>query len=80
MPDLLQLVLIILIMLDTKDYKENFQIHNIKHVKIPLYSAWVRSTWERMINTIKQCLYKTIGCKIVDYFTLLTVSKKFKMQ
>ena len=61
---------------DTKDYKDNFQIHNIKHVKIPLYSAWVGSTWERMIKTIKQCLYKTIGCKRVDYFTLLTVLKE----
>jgi len=47
--------------------------NDIKHVKIPLYSAWVGSAWERLIRVIKTCLYKSIGRKVVDYFSLVTL-------
>ena len=57
----------------SKEYKDKFNLLDIKHVKIPLYSAWVGATWERMIKVIKWSLYKTIGRKRVDYFTLFTV-------
>ena len=49
------------------------ELYNIKHIRIPLYAAWVGSTWERMIRTIKPCLYKTIGRSRIRYFDLLTV-------
>ena len=55
------------------EYKEHFQNYNIEHIKIPLYSAWVGATWERLIRTIKSCLYKTVGRARISYFELLTV-------
>ena len=54
-------------------FSDHFDIYNIKHIKIPVYSAWVGATWERMIRTVKNCLYKTIGRTKVSYFDLLTV-------
>ena len=60
------------------EFKEHFQIYNIKHITIPLYSAWVGSTWERLIRTIKSCLYKTVGRAKIDYFDLLTVISDIK--
>ena len=47
--------------------------NNIKHIRIPLYSAWAGSAWERMIRTIKSALYKSIGKKRLDYFQLVTL-------
>ena len=58
---------------NTDKFSNEFQINNIKHVKVPLYSPWVGSIWERMIRTIKNCLYKTISKQKIDYFQLLTV-------
>jgi len=46
---------------------------NIKHVRIPLYAAWVGSAWERMIKTIKNSLHKVIGRKYMQYFELITI-------
>ena len=40
----------------------------IKHVKIPVYSAWVGSAWERLIRVVKNCVYKCIGRKKIEYF------------
>ena len=57
----------------SSEFNEHFQIYSIKHVRIPLYAAWMGSTWERMIRTIKSCLYKTIGRSRINYFDLLTV-------
>ena len=37
------------------EYKTNFDVFDIQHVKIPLYSAWVGATWERLICTVKSC-------------------------
>ena len=55
------------------EYKANFDVFDIQHVKIPLYSAWVGATWERLIRTVKSCLYKSIGRSKLTYFELLTV-------
>ena len=55
------------------EFKEKFGIYNIKHIKIPLYSPWVGSTWERLIRTVKECLKKSIGRAKLDYFRLRTV-------
>ena len=55
------------------EFKERFGVFNIKHLRIPLYSPWVGSTWERLIHTIKDCLKKVIGRSKLDYFRLNTV-------
>ena len=55
------------------EYKSKYEAFDIQHVKIPLYSAWVGSTWERLIRTVKSCLYKSIGRSKLSYFELLTV-------
>ena len=43
-----------------------------------MYSAWVGSFWERMIKTMKACIYKVIGRKLLDYFTFLTLLTDIK--
>ena len=55
------------------DFKSYLAKNSIKHIRIPLYSAWVGSAWERMIRTIKQCLHKISGRKH-DYFEYITLS------
>ena len=45
----------------SSEFSEKFSKYNIKHIRIPVYSAWVGSTWERMIRVIKSCLYKVVG-------------------
>merc|ERR1712121_95127 len=45
----------------------------LKHIKIPLYSPWQGAVWERLIRTVKNCLKKSIGRSILDYFRLATV-------
>ena len=54
-------------------FVDKFSKYNIKHITIPCYSAWVGSTWERLIRVIKSCLYKTIGNSKVNYFQMTTV-------
>ena len=58
--------------LHSDEFKAELDKCNIKHVKIPLYSAWVGSAWERLIRVLKNCLYKVIGRSKLTYFELLT--------
>ena len=58
--------------LKSNEVKEELEKCNIKHIKIPVYSAWVGSAWERLIRTLKNCLYKVIGRARLTYFELLT--------
>src|ERR1700755_689462 len=62
----------IIIILSSDMFSEHMRINNIKHFKIPLYSSWVGSVWERMIRVVKGCLYKTIGKATLTYYQLLT--------
>ena len=55
------------------EFQEKFSKHNIKHIRIPAYSAWVGACWERMIGVIKSCLYKVVGRSAIGYFKLLTI-------
>jgi len=58
----------------TNDEFSNYLIeNNIRHVRIPLYSAWIGAAWERMIRTIKSALYKVVGRKQMCYFELITI-------
>lgn len=55
------------------EFEGKFSSYNIKHLTIPLYSAWFGSTWERLIKTVKGCLCKLVGRERLPYFELLTV-------
>ncbi|KAL7631639.1 UNVERIFIED_CONTAM: hypothetical protein RMT77_018057 [Armadillidium vulgare] len=46
--------------------------NQIEHKRIPLYSPWVGSLWERMIRVVKDCLLKTIGRSSLEYFDFVT--------
>jgi len=63
---------ILLESLSSNMFSEHMRMNNIKHYKIPLYSSWVGSVWERMIRVVKGCLYKTIGKATLTYYQLLT--------
>ena len=50
-----------------------FSAFNIKHLTIPLYSAWFGSVWERLIKSVKCCLFKLVSRKSVEYFEFFTL-------
>ena len=58
--------------LKSSEFIEELEKHNIKHIKIPLYSAWVGAAWERLIRVLKNCMYKVIGRGKLSYFEMLT--------
>jgi len=47
--------------------------NNVRHLTIPLYSAWIGAAWERMIKTVKASLHKIVGRKHMKYFELITL-------
>ena len=47
--------------------------NQIQHRRIPLYSPWVGSLWERLIRTVKSCLYKTIGRSSLEFYDFVTI-------
>jgi len=58
----------------TDDIFSEYLVKNeVKHIRIPLYAAWIGAAWERMIKTLKSCLNKTLGRKHVPYFQLITL-------
>ena len=59
--------------LDSNEFRNIFISHSINHIKIPLYSPWMRSVWERMIKTTKACIFETLDRAKPDYFQLLTL-------
>ena len=65
--------------LQSKEFKSELERCNIKHIKIPLYSAWVGAAWERLIRVLKSCLYKVVGRAKLSYFELLTTLSNIKL-
>src|SRR5215469_464820 len=63
---------------ESDEFKEEISKNNIKHIKIPLFSPWVGSKYERLIKTTKTCLYKSIGKSKVTYFELITTLTSIK--
>jgi hypothetical protein len=56
------------------DYVSEFLARNsIKHIRIPLYSAWYGAAWERLIKVVKSCLYKSVGKSKIEYYQFLTL-------
>lgn len=56
------------------EFEDKFSTFNIKHLTIPMYSAWFESVWECLIKTVKCCLYKLVVWQKLLYFEFLTVS------
>ena len=44
-----------------------------KHFTVPLYSAWFRSVWERLIKSVKCCLFNLVVKKSVEHFEFLSL-------
>ena len=65
--------------LQAKEFQDKLERLDIRHIRIPLYSAWVGSTWERLIRVLKNCLFKTIGRSRLSYFELLTTLSNIKL-
>ena len=57
----------------SSEFSSNISSTDMKHIKIPLYSAWVGSLWERMMRVLKNCLYKVVGKAKLTQPQLLTV-------
>ena len=53
-------------------FQQTFIKYNVKHKTIPAYSPWFGASYERLIKTVKQCLYKTFGRNIVKDTSFLT--------
>ncbi|MCL4143219.1 UNVERIFIED_CONTAM: hypothetical protein GTU68_003428 [Idotea baltica] len=62
--------------LNSSEFSDELNRNIIKHFRIPIYSAWVGATWERLIRVLKTCLYKVIGRNQLTYFELLIVLSK----
>ena len=48
-------------LLTSSEFKEKFRVASITHRTIPVYAAWYGAVWERLIKTVKHCLFKTLG-------------------
>ena len=42
--------------LQAKEFQHELERLDIRHIRIPLYSAWIGSAWERLIRVLKNCL------------------------
>ena len=66
-------------LLSSSEFEEKFCIASIAHRTISVYAAWYGATWERLIRTVKQCLFKTLGKNtpfIGEFTTFLTDIQK----
>jgi hypothetical protein len=57
----------------SEEGKELLRKNQITHRRIPLYSPWTGSLWERLLRVVKGCLYKTIGRSSLEYFDFITI-------
>ena len=65
--------------LKSKEFQSELERCNTKHIRIPLYSAWIGSAWERLIRVLKSCLYKAVGRSKLSYFELLTTLSNIQL-
>ena len=62
--------------LQSKEFQDELEKCEIKHIRISLYSAWVEAAWERLIRVLKCFLYKVTGRARLTYFDLLIVNSR----
>ncbi|XP_068224758.1 uncharacterized protein [Palaemon carinicauda] len=48
-------------LLTSSEFEEKFRVASISHKTIHVYAAWYGAVWERLITTVKHCLFKTLG-------------------
>ena len=48
-------------LLTSSEFEEKFKVASISHRTIPVYAAWYGAVWERLLKTVKHCLFKTLG-------------------
>ena len=54
-------------------FQKQYIRYNLTHKTIPIYSPWYGACWERLIKTVKSCLYKSIGRTILSVPHFLTI-------
>ena len=54
-------------------FTEYLEQNNVKHHKIPAYSAWVGAAWERLIRTVKLAIHKSVGRARLEYFGFVSL-------
>lgn len=54
-------------------FRTKLEPYNIEFKRIPIYSPWYGSVYERLIKTVKQCINKTIGRSKISYVNFLTL-------
>lgn len=59
--------------LASSEFEEKFKLASIKHRTIPAYAAWYGAVWERLLRTVKQCLYKSLGRYTPTYMEFITL-------
>lgn len=57
----------------SEEGKELLRKNHISHKRVANYSPWAASLWERLLRTVKGCLYKTIGRSSLEYFNFITI-------
>jgi hypothetical protein len=55
------------------EFSNAFKPYSIEFRHIPTYSPWYGATWERLIKTVKLCVNKTIGRRVLNYFNFITM-------
>ena len=65
-------------LMSSNEFTDELIKNNVKHIKIPMYSAFLGSSWERLIRVVKCAMYKIIGKSKLTYFQLLTVLSSIK--
>ena len=58
---------------DSNEITNYFQQNNIKWKYIPVKSPWYGSIWERSIQSVKNCIKKSVGLNKLNLFELLTL-------
>ena len=57
----------------SSSYRSHFSTENVVFKTIPTYSPWYGACWERLIRTVKSCIYKTIGRNIFSFDCFVTL-------
>ena len=56
----------------SSEFEEKFCIASVVHRPVPLCAVWYGATWERLIKTVRHCLFKTLGGVTSSYSEFIT--------
>ena len=60
-------------LLTSSNFEQHFRPFNIKFKAIPFYRPHWGAVWERLIGTVKQCIFVTIGRQQISYINFVTI-------